>query len=85
MKQVVDEILQLLSYNIVNSIEDDKIELKEEMRRQREFISQAKSELRELVESKKKVNSWAGTKSDGDPLVSLGYNQAIDDVIKLFK
>ena len=49
------------------------------------IITQAKSDIVGLVEGLRKVNSWAESKSDGEPLVSLGYNQAIDDVVVLFK
>jgi len=51
----------------------------------RKDITQAKSDIVGLVEGLRKVNSWAESKSDGEPLVSLGYNQAIDDVVVLFK
>lgn len=78
-QKTVDEILQDLCSEIYRRTVDNKLSESDKL------ITQALSDLRELVESKKKVNSWAETKSDGDPLISLGFNQAIDDVLDLFK
>jgi hypothetical protein len=77
-------ILEILRCNIIESVEDGTIYPPEEMRRQREFITEAKLAILEVV--KGCVNSQSITEKvlnrSEHPQVAygIGYKQCRDDI-----